>query len=133
MSKESCGTVCGMIMDLSESILGNAIITDGKIIEMCRTERLPMPDEARLKNMMVQGVVMTAIPKTNEDYFGTFRILTINHEFMDVVLIPLEDKDAVSYLCILMKRPYKSEIILHEASVILENFGLSRRNARNDM
>jgi hypothetical protein len=122
-----------MIMDLSESILGNAIISDGKIIEMCRTERLPMPEEERLKNMMIQGVVMTAIPKTNEDYFGEFRTITITHEFMDVVLIPLEDKETVSYLCVLMKAPYEGEEIMSKASTILENFGLRRRNARNDL
>jgi hypothetical protein len=133
MTSESCGSACGMIMDLSRSILGSAIVRDGEILELCRTDALPLPDQARLTRMMIQGVVIMAIPKSNEDYFGEFRLMMINHGFMDLILMPLKDRGAITFLCMLVKRPCSVENIIMKASAILEEFGLKWRDRNNDL
>jgi hypothetical protein len=42
--------------------------------------------------MLGQAMVLTGLPKSNEDFFGQTQVVTVQHEKMHILLFPTEGK-----------------------------------------
>ena len=103
-------------MSLDSNIEGIMLVEGGRVRELCRRDVLSTYDDERMNFMGIRGALMLSIPETYEDLFGDTYYVTIKHDSLDVVLIPLARGSAnlTRFLCMYVKRPYDIERIISE-------------------
>jgi hypothetical protein len=84
--------VCKEIADFHPNILVAGVAKDAQFVASHFKELVWKPKSDRLRVMLGQTIVMTDIPRLNEDFFGKFRVVTVQHDNLHVLMFPLTRK-----------------------------------------
>ena len=84
--------LCHRICDLSEKILGAAIIEDGQLVAMHSKSDVPVPvpSQERFSAIFYQTQLIADMHRSNEDYYGDLRFFTAHFKHGDVFCFPLD-------------------------------------------
>jgi hypothetical protein len=84
--------VCREIADFHPNILATGVAKDAQFLAYHFKERVWVPKPDRLTVMLGQAMVLTGLPKFNEDFFGQTQVVTVQHEKMHILLFPTGGK-----------------------------------------
>jgi hypothetical protein len=80
--------VCREIADFHPNILATGVAKDAQFLAYHFKERVWVPKPERLTVMLGQAMVLTGLPKSNEDFFGQTQVVIVQHEKMHILLFP---------------------------------------------
>jgi hypothetical protein len=80
---------CREIADFHPNLLVAGITKDAEFVASYFKKLVWKPKPERLRVMLGQMILMTGIPKLNEDFFGKIRVVTAQHDNLHVLMFPL--------------------------------------------
>lgn len=118
--------VCKEVASFHKNILGTSIIKNGELTASYIKPNVPLPNEIKLKKILLQSHFMTAMAKSNEDYFGELGYVMIRWQNSDVFLFAL-DHSVPELFAFRIVAPYNHERLIRKVSDYF------KANHRNDL
>lgn len=109
-------SLCESVAKLSSSIEAVMVTSGAKLAGSYSRKGFLLPDEERLRSILIQAEIMMSIPLRNEDYFGRVNYVMIDHSGVHNFLFPLR---GVGVLGIAVKPPYDRDELVARVSGIL--------------
>ena len=108
MSGNSDYDICKSFAEMDDNILGVGIIEDMEATAVYLKQHLPLPDEDRIKMMVIHSEMFVSIAKSNADIFGRLRYSLASFEVSDSLFfsLPRRENNKVRTLVIRILRPY---------------------------
>jgi hypothetical protein len=82
--------ICKEVASFHKNILGTGVIENGELTASYVKPNVPFPNEIKLKKILLQSHFITALAKSNEDYFGELDYVMIRWENSDIFLHVLD-------------------------------------------
>jgi hypothetical protein len=101
--------ICKEFAGMDDNIVGVGIIENMKIVAAYSNGILPVPKGEKFQQMVIQSEIFISIAKSNTDFFGRLRYVSMSFETVDVLLfsLPNESNNNKPRLCaIRVFRPY---------------------------
>jgi hypothetical protein len=83
-----CDKVSREIADFHPNILATGVAKNAEFLAYYFKERMWIPKPERITVMLGQAMVLTGLPELNEDFFGKTRVVTVQHDKVDILLFP---------------------------------------------
>lgn len=113
--------LCREVALLKKNILGTGVVVNGKLVSSYIKPNVPLPNEKRLGQMLMQSHFLTAIAKSNDDFFGRFGYMMVHWDGSDVFFFVLDESLPKLFL-IRVVRPYDHEELMEGVSYCLKKF-----------
>lgn len=107
--------ICKEVASFHKNILGTGIIKNGELIASYVKPNVPFPNEIKLKKILLQSHFITALAKSNEDYFGKLDYVMIRWQNSDVFLFAL-DHSVPELFAFRIVAPYNHERLIRKVS-----------------
>ncbi len=100
--------ICKSVANVDDNILGVGIIEDMGVTALYSKQNVPLPNEERIKLMVIQSEIFVGIAKSNADFFGRRRYTMASFETADSLFfsLPRGTNNKVRTLVIRVSRPY---------------------------
>jgi hypothetical protein len=91
----SFAKMCNDVLGIDANILVTGVVQDGRLVVSRFKPLVPQLNHERMAIVLTQAILLTSIPKTNEDVFGKVRFTMVHHDMLHTFMFPLpacEDK-----------------------------------------
>ena len=88
--------VCRDVAEFHPNILATGVAKDAEFLAYYFKEKVWVPKPERLTVMLGQAMVLTGLPKLNEDFFGKTRVVNVQHDKMHILLFPAGGKSEMA-------------------------------------
>ncbi len=100
--------ICKEFAEMDDNIISVGIIEEMQATAAYLKKKLPLPNEERIKLMVVHSEMFLSIAKSNADIFGRLRYSLASFETADSLFfsLPRRESNKVRTLVIRIVRPY---------------------------
>ena len=105
-----------MVAGLHGNIEVSIILSKGKLVASHLKSGGPAPDEEEFRSMISQLETIIRTAKINEDKFGEIGFIAIRYKFIDGLIFPLDNHDA---LIVGIIQPYDYDDLIHKILTLI--------------
>jgi hypothetical protein len=111
--------ICKAFAEADDTILTAAIVEDMKYTARYAKDNLQLPKGENFQQLVIQSDIFVSMAKSNSDWFGRFRYVSISYESFDIILfsLPKRSNNKSRLFGIRVARPYDMTKLLEKMHV----------------
>lgn len=85
------------VTDLHDKIVGTIVVTKGNLLGAYAKPHVPLPQQKKLTELILQAELILSISRRNVDIFGQIRVTTCQHDILNVFVFALPDDATLAF------------------------------------
>jgi hypothetical protein len=108
--------ICHQLLKSHNKVFIVTVLRGVKLVAQAKKKGAPMPNNDELNKMYLQGWTMLTQVSSNEPLYGKVESVTISHEKMRALLVPIDQKHYMGIGC---AKPCNADTIMKNAERII--------------
>jgi hypothetical protein len=85
------------VTDSHEKIVGAIIVKNGNLLGAYAKPKVPLPQQGKLTELILQAELVLSISKRNTNIFGDVNYAMIQHSILNIFLFPLDQHGTLAF------------------------------------
>jgi len=85
------------VTEIHEKIVGAIVVGSGNLQGTFARPHVPLPQQAKLSELILQAELVLSISRRNTDIFGDVNYATIQHALLNIFIFPLDQDITLAF------------------------------------